>query len=125
MLDRYLFNGSQAFDRLKVDSDKITLIIVGAPNCATCEILKPLLHQIAGENRDRVNLVELDAIADVKLTLELEVRSVPMTIVYHQNLIIERIFGVKPKRYYTEIIDRVTDIARSISSPEPILWYEI
>jgi thioredoxin 1 len=106
MLDQTVFQGSSAFKQLRLSSDKLILVEVGAPHCGSCATLKPVLEQLAVDYQGSFHLVELDMTEDPELAVELGVRSVPTVVLFKRNQLIDRIVGLKPKKLYSESIQR-------------------
>lgn len=106
MSEQVVFQGRPSFEKLKAKLDKLILLEVGAPHCSACETLKPLLYQIAAEQNGNFYLVDIDMTEEPDLAIELGVRSAPTVILFKGDRQIEKIAGLKPKKFYVEIIQR-------------------
>lgn len=106
MSEQFIFQGRTAFEKLKAESDKLILLEVGAPHCGSCETLKPLLHQLATEQNGSFYLVDIDMTEDPDLAIEFGVRSAPTVILFKGDRLIEKIAGLKPKKFYAETIQK-------------------
>jgi thioredoxin 1 len=106
MLDQTMFQGSSAFEQLRHSSDKLILVEVGAPHCGSCATLKPVLEQLAIDHQGSFHLVEVDMTEDPALAVELGVRSVPTVLLFKGDRLIDRIVGLKPKKLYSESIQK-------------------
>ncbi len=106
MSEQVVFQGRLAFDKLKAESDKLILLEVGAPHCSSCETLKPLLHQLASEHSGNLYLVDIDMTEEPDLAIEFGVRSAPTVILFKGDRLIEKIAGLKPKKFYVEAIQK-------------------
>jgi thioredoxin 1 len=94
------FQGRLAFERLKHESNKPILMQVSAPHCSSCEILRPVLQQLAIEQRGNFNLVEIDMTEEPDLAIDLGICSVPSAILFKGDRLLEKIVGVQPKKLY-------------------------
>lgn len=99
--------GRQALEILKQQPETPFLVKFVAPYCPSCETLTPLLQKLVADCGGRVNLVTIDSTEDPDLAIEMGVRSVPTTIVFKGEAIIQRIVGLKPKQVYNDAIQQV------------------
>ncbi|MEA5480418.1 thioredoxin domain-containing protein [Pseudanabaena galeata UHCC 0370] len=106
MSEQVVFQGRLAFEKLKAESDKLILLEVGAPHCSACETLKPLLHQLAAEQDGNFYLVDIDMTEEPDLAIEFGVRSAPTVLLFKGDRLIEKIAGLKPKKFYSETIQK-------------------
>jgi thioredoxin 1 len=98
--------GRPAFEQLKSDSNQLILLEVSAPHCSSCDTLRPVLHQLATEHDGNFHLVEIDMTEEPDLAIELGIRSVPTVVLFKGNQLLEKIVGLKPKKLYTETIQK-------------------
>ncbi|MEA5486933.1 MULTISPECIES: thioredoxin family protein [Pseudanabaena] len=75
-------------------------------NCSACETLEPLLHQLAAEQEGKFYLADIDMTEEPDLAIKLGVRSAPTVVLFKGDRLIEKIAGLKPKRFYAEIIQK-------------------
>lgn len=106
MSEQIFFQGRPAFEQLKTESDKLILLEVSTPHCSSCDTLRPLLHQLATEQNGNFCLVELDMTEEPDLAIELGVRSVPTVVLFKGDQLLEKIVGLKPKKFYAETIQK-------------------
>jgi thioredoxin 1 len=106
MPEQTFFQGRAAFEQLKSESAKLIVVEVSAPNCSSCDTLRPVLHQLAAEHNNIIHLVEIDMTEEPDLAIELGIRSVPTVVLYKGDRIIEKIVGLKPKKLYVEAIQK-------------------
>jgi thioredoxin 1 len=106
MSEQTIFQGLPAFEQLKSASDKLLLLEVSAPHCSSCDTLRPLLHQLALAHSGELHLVEVDMTEEPELAIELGVRSVPTVVLFKGDRLLEKIVGLKPKKIYTEAIQK-------------------
>ena len=106
MSEQFVFQGRLAFEKLKAESNKLIILEVGAPHCGACETLKPLLHQLTTEQNGNCYLVDIDMTEDPDLAVELGVRSAPTVVLFKGDRQLEKIVGLKPKKFYAETIQK-------------------
>ncbi len=106
MSAQFFSQGRPAFEQLKSESDKLILLEVSAPHCSSCDTLRPVLHQLATEHDGNFHLVEVDMTEEPDLAIDLGIRSVPTVVLFRGNQLLEKIVGLKPKKLYTETIQK-------------------
>jgi thioredoxin 1 len=100
------FQGRLAFEQLQSESTKLILVEVSAPHCSSCDTLRPVLHQLATEQNDSFDLVEIDMTEEPDLAIDLGIRSVPTVVLFKGDRLLEKIVGLKPKKLYVETIQK-------------------
>jgi thioredoxin 1 len=106
MSEQIIFQGLPAFEQLRSASDKLLLLEISAPHCSSCDTLRPILHQLAIEHNGNLHLVELDMTEEPDLAIELGIRSVPTVVLFKGDRILEKIVGLKPKKFYAETVQK-------------------
>jgi thioredoxin 1 len=100
------FQGRPALEQLQSESTKLILVEVSAPHCSSCDTLRPVLHQLAAEQNDNFDLVEIDMTEEPDLAIDLGIRSVPTVVLFKGDRLLEKIVGLKPKKVYVETIQK-------------------
>jgi thioredoxin 1 len=98
--------GRSAFEKLQSESAKLILVEVSAPHCSSCDTLRPVLHQLAAEQNNNFDLVEIDMTEEPDLAIDLGIRSVPTVVLFKGDQLLEKIVGLKPKKVYVETIQK-------------------
>ena len=106
MSEQNFFQGREALEKLQSESDKLILLEISAPHCGSCDTLRPVLHQLATEQNGNFHLVEVDMTEEPDLAIDLGVRSVPTVVLFKGDRQLEKIVGLKPKKFYAETIQK-------------------
>jgi len=102
--EQSLFAGKAAFDWLIQESNQLIIVKFVAPYCPSCKTLKPVLHQIANDNKGKLHLVEIDMSEEAQLAINFGVRSAPTVVLLKQQQKLVEIAGLRPKKQYLEEI---------------------
>ena len=79
-----------------MDSEKTVLLDFGAPWCAPCRMVVPVIEEIAGERPDiRVGKINVDE--QPELASEFGVMSIPTLVVVKNGKVVQRVSGARPK----------------------------
>jgi thioredoxin 1 len=100
------YQGRNALQQLQQDPENPILVKFVAPHCPACETLKPVLEQLVTDHIGKIHLVTIDMTEDPDLAIELGVRSAPTVVLFKGEAILERIAGLKPKKLYSEAIEK-------------------
>ncbi len=97
---------SNLLSQLQQESTKPILVKFVAPHCPSCETLAPVLEQLASDRPDGFNLVTIDMTEDPELAMKLKVRSAPTVVLMKGQEVIEKVAGLKQKKFYEDLIDK-------------------
>jgi thioredoxin 1 len=88
-------------------ANKVILVDFYADWCGPCRRLKPIIHEIADEYAGRVVVasVNVDNLKDV--AEKYGVYSIPDVRVFRAGKVSDSFIGVRSKKTYTEILDKV------------------
>jgi thioredoxin 1 len=99
--------GLSDLTQLQQASTNPILVKFVAPHCASCETLAPVLQQLVTDHAGKLHLVTIDMTEDFEFAMKLEVRSAPTVVVFKQSTVVERIAGLKPKKLYAEVVQKL------------------
>ncbi len=87
-------------------SSGVSLVDFWAPWCGPCQMIKPILEEIASEYEDKgVQILKLNVDDNPEKSMEYNVRSIPTLIVFKDGKPMETIIGLRDKKSYTDLID--------------------
>lgn len=105
--DKIFGEGLDDLAQLRKQTKNPILVKFVAPHCPSCETLAPVLQQLVAEHLGSLHLVTIDITDEPEFAMELDVRSAPTVVIFQQEMLVERIVGLKPRKLYTEAIQRV------------------
>jgi len=107
-ISNYIFEADQeSFHRLVIDKSYQVPVLVDfwAAWCAPCQMLTPLLHQLAQEYGGTFLLVTVNTDEERQLALEHGIRSLPTVRLFRNGAVAEEFFGVQPEATIRMLID--------------------
>lgn len=87
-----------------VQSDKLSVIKMGAIWCGPCRVLAPILEGVS-QKFDDVNFGEIDVDSQQEIAREQGIRSVPTIIFFKKGEIVERLVGLQQADFYESKIN--------------------
>ena len=79
-----------------MDSEKTVLLDFGAPWCAPCRMVVPVIEEIAGERPDiKVGKINVDE--QPELASKFSIMSIPTLVVMKNGKIVQQVSGARPK----------------------------
>jgi thioredoxin 1 len=81
------------------------LVEFGAEWCAPCKRLEPILVELGGRWKDRVQIVSMDIDECVDLTLRFQIMSVPTIILFSGGQPVQRVLGLQSRERIIEKIE--------------------
>ena len=86
-----------------MDSEKTVLLDFGAPWCAPCRMVVPVIEEIAGERPDiKVGKINVDE--QPELASEFGIMSIPTLVVMKNGKIVQQVSGARPKNAILEML---------------------
>ena len=80
------------------------LLVFTAKWCGSCKMIKPILHKLADENLINLQIVDIDEQrAHAK---QMEVKSIPVSFFYNDDVVYEKVVGFMPREKILEIYNR-------------------
>lgn len=73
--------------------------------CGPCHVMKPILEEVEGHFKDRINLVKINVDEQPDLSGEYQIRSIPTMIFKKNGIVVDQIIGAVPKDLLVHKID--------------------
>lgn len=93
----------QSFQEEIMNSEKPVLLDFWATWCGPCQMLGPILDEIA-EERDDIKVCKIDVDAEKALARKFRVMSVPTLMVVKAGEVVHRSTGARPKEEILELL---------------------
>ena len=94
------------FDTLVLKEAKPTLVDFWAPWCGPCRAIGPILEELAGEYKDKINVVKVNVDDSPDTAAQYGVRSIPTLIMVKNGQVQDTQIGLLSKNQLAALIDR-------------------
>ena len=92
------------FETEIVQADKPVLVDFWATWCGPCQMIAPVLEEIAAEHADELAIFKLDVDANPRTPMQFGVMGIPTLILFKNGEAVERITGYMPKdRFWAKL----------------------
>lgn len=95
-----------SFQSEVLDSDKVVLVDFWAPWCMPCQMLAPIIDQVAEEIGEDIKVGKLNVDENQTMAGKYEVRSIPNVMIFKGGEVVEQIVGLRPKEDYVEAVKK-------------------
>lgn len=95
-------------NKIKANS-KLVLVDFNAVWCGPCKILKPILSRVIKSNTEKVELMEIDVDKNATVANTMNVRGIPLLILYKQGKEVWRNMGVPEEQLINDKIKEFAD----------------
>jgi thioredoxin 1 len=85
------------FERDVLQSELPVILEFGAPWCAPCKRLEPILLQLAQAWDGKARFAKLDVDECIKVTMKYQVMTVPTVILFKNGAAVERLVGLQAR----------------------------
>lgn len=103
------------FAHLVQGASGLVLVDIWAAWCAPCLTLSPVLERLAEAYRGRMQVVTLDADANVETVVTYDVRALPTVLAFRDGVLVARQSGAQSYGTYTALVDRLLDASAPAS----------
>ena len=92
------------FDEIVLQSDVPVLVDFWATWCGPCQMVAPVIDQLAEEFESKAKIVKIDVDKEAELAIRFSVMSIPTVIAFSGGEIKGQLVGAYPKEKYAELI---------------------
>lgn len=85
--------------------DGLALVDFWATWCGPCQIVAPVVAQLASEYEGRLKVGKLDVDANQRTAMRFNVRSIPSLLLFKNGKHVETVVGAVPKAYLVEKVE--------------------
>lgn len=95
------------FQQQVLDSSKPVLVDFWATWCNPCQMIAPIVEQVANEFVDTLKVVKLDVDANQRSAMNFGVQSIPTLIIFKDGKEAKRLVGFMPKERLAGEVQKV------------------
>ena len=95
----------EQFDETVVQSDLPVLVEFWAPWCGPCQMIAPVLEELAGELGDKVVIAKVNTDQNPIYAQRLGVQGIPTMVLFKDGAEVDRVVGALPKGHLKQWID--------------------
>ncbi len=105
MSGQYLTATDQNFKAEILDSDKVALVDFWAAWCGPCQMLGPVIEELAGEFEGKAVIAKLNVDENPNIAAQYGIRSIPTMLIFKNGEIADQMVGAMPKNMIAEKIN--------------------
>jgi thioredoxin 1 len=94
------------FEAEVLQADKPVLVDFWAPWCGPCQMVGPVLDEIAGEKQNAVKIVKINTDENYQFAGKYGVMSLPTLLIFKGGEPVDKLIGAHPKRTIVDRIDQ-------------------
>ncbi len=95
------------FDEEVLSADRPVLVDFWAEWCAPCKALEPVINDLAGDFAGRIKVGRVDCDTNREVSVRFSISAIPTVILFSKGEIVEKFVGLRSKRDFQAILDRV------------------
>ena len=95
------------FEQEVLKSETPVFVDFWAEWCQPCKIVRPLVHELAEEYKDKMKFSEMDVDANPNFPQKYGIMSIPTLMIFKDGKPAKIIIGAQPRDKFKEVIDSV------------------
>ena len=97
---------AQNFDAEVTNSNVPVLVDFWAPWCGPCQMLGPIIEEVAGEYQGKAKVCKVNVDEEGELAAQNAIVSIPTVIIFNNGKAVERIVGAHSFDDYADLLDK-------------------
>ena len=89
-----------------LQSNRPTLVDFWAPWCGPCQMLGPVIEELASERGDSAKIAKVNVDESPNVAAAYGVDSIPTVMVFQRGEVVARLVGLRPKADFVSALDR-------------------
>jgi len=94
----------QNFEQEVLNSQKPVLVDFWAPWCGPCQMMGPIIEQLAEELEGKVVVGKLNVDENPQMAQKYGVMSIPTLLIFKDGRVVEQFVGVQPKEVLKQVL---------------------
>jgi thioredoxin 1 len=91
---------------IEASQEKPVLVDFWAAWCGPCQMMAPIISEIAEEYKDKIKVGKLNVDENRKTAAQYNIMSIPTLNLYKKGQVLNQLIGVQPKETIKSIIDQ-------------------
>ncbi|HEV3309041.1 MAG TPA: thioredoxin [Chloroflexota bacterium] len=98
------------FEQQVLKSDKPVLVDFWAEWCQPCQMIAPIVEQVADQYKDELSVAKLDVDTNQRTAMTYGVQSIPTLLIFKDGKEVKRLVGFMPKDRLAGEVQRVIEV---------------
>lgn len=97
---------SSDFETKVLKSDKVVLVDFWAPWCGPCQMLSPVIDELAKETEGKAEIFKANVDEEGELASKYGVMSIPTIKIFKNGEVVDETVGTQTKEFLLELIEK-------------------
>ena len=94
------------FQQEIAEHDGLAIVDFWATWCGPCQIIAPVIEQLAGEYEGQLKVAKLDVDSNQQTAMQYGVRSIPSVLFFKGGKVVDTVVGAGPKALLVEKVEQ-------------------
>jgi len=95
------------FESEVIKSDKPVLVDFWATWCSPCQMVSPIVEEIAKDYADKLKVGKLNVDQNSKIASQYGIMSIPSLLFFKEGKVVDQVIGAAPKEQLKEKVEKI------------------
>jgi thioredoxin 1 len=95
------------FESEVIKSDKPVLVDFWATWCSPCQMVSPIVEEIAKDYADKLKVGKLNVDQNSKIASQYGIMSIPSLLFFKEGKVVDQVTGAAPKKQLKERVEKI------------------
>ncbi len=96
------------FQKQVLENEKLSVVDFWAPWCMPCQMLKPVMDELAKEKEDKADIFKMNVDECPETSEKYNIKGIPAVLFFKNGEVVKEISGMQSKEVYEKAIEELS-----------------
>lgn len=99
---------SDAFEEKVLKNKKLTVVDFWAPWCMPCQMLKPIIEELAKEMKEKADIYTMNVDENPEISEKYNIKGIPAVLFFKDGEVVKEVTGMQSKEVFEKEIEELS-----------------